>query len=50
MLAVGFDPRDPARALIQLRPWHQPRPRITLALHGPQPIDREQPVYGFGRV
>ena len=50
VLAIAFDPRDPARAMVTARPWHQPRPRITLALHGPAPIDREQLVFGFGRV
>jgi predicted N-acetyltransferase YhbS len=49
-LATGFDLRDPARKAVQLKPWHQPRPEITLALHGPAPIDRSRLLYVLGRV
>lgn len=49
-LAAGFDPRDPAREAVVLKPWHQPRPKITLAVHGPAPIDRERSLFSFGRV
>lgn len=49
-LAIAFDPRDPARKVVQLKPWHQPRPEIALALHGPAPIDRSRLFYGLGRV
>jgi GNAT superfamily N-acetyltransferase len=49
-LGAGFDPRDPARAAAALKPWHQPRPKITLAIHGPMPINREKLLFSFGRV
>ncbi|GIK37777.1 MAG: hypothetical protein BroJett011_16100 [Chloroflexota bacterium] len=49
-LAIAFDPRDPARKVVQLKPWHQPRPEIALALHGPTPIDRSRLLYVLGRV
>jgi predicted N-acetyltransferase YhbS len=49
-LAIAFDPRDPAREVIALKPWHQPRLKITVAIHGPKPIDRGKLVFGGGRV
>ncbi|HSK65927.1 MAG TPA: GNAT family N-acetyltransferase [Anaerolineales bacterium] len=49
-IMAGFDPRDPARLAITLRPWHQPRPQITLAIHGPEPIDRSRWFFSLGRV
>jgi predicted N-acetyltransferase YhbS len=49
-LALSLDPRDPVRQLIRLRPWHQPRPKITIAVHGPAPIDRSKQVFATGRV
>ncbi|HSJ88351.1 MAG TPA: GNAT family N-acetyltransferase [Anaerolineales bacterium] len=49
-IAAAFDARDPARQVIHLRPWHQPRPQITLAIHGPAPMDREKLLFGIGRV
>ena len=50
ILAAGFDSRDPARNVMTLKPWHQPRPKITFALHGPAPIHREQLLFTRGRV
>jgi len=47
---IGFDPKDPVQKVVQLKPWHQPRPKIRLALHGPAPIDREKNLFGTGRV
>lgn len=49
-IAAGFDPRDPARQAVTLRPWHQPRPQITFAIHGPSPMDRDRLLFGIGRV
>jgi hypothetical protein len=49
-ITVGFDPRDPSRLAVTLRPWHQPRPQITLAIHGPSPMDRSKPLFAIGRV
>jgi hypothetical protein len=49
-VTVGFDPRDAARKIPTLKPWHQPRPQITLAFHGPEPIDREKLFFAVGRV
>lgn len=45
-----FDPRDPGREIINIKPWHQPRPRITLAIKGPGPINRQKLLYNLGRV
>lgn len=49
-ITAGFDPRDPARKVPTLRPWHQPRPQITLAIHGPSPFDRSRTIFSIGRV
>lgn len=49
-IAAGFDSRDPACEVISLKPWHQPRPKITLAIHGPSPLDRNKLIFGLGRV
>ena len=49
-VAAGFDPRDPAREAVTLRPWNQPRPQITFAIHGPSPMDRDKLLFGIGRV
>jgi len=49
-MAAGFDPRDPARSAVSLKPWHQPRPQITLAIHGRAPIDRSKLIFSIGRV
>jgi len=49
-ITAGFDPRDPARQAVTLRPWHQPRPQITLAIHGPAAMDRNKLLYVVGRV
>jgi predicted N-acetyltransferase YhbS len=50
ILTAAFDSRDPTMNVVALKPWHQPRPKITLALHGPTPIDREQLLFAKGRV
>lgn len=49
-ITAGFDPRDPARNVPAIRPWHQPRPQITVAIHGPSPIDRRKLIFSIGRV
>ena len=49
-ITAGFDPRDPTRNVVNIKPWHQPRPQITLAIHGPAPIDRSRLVFSIGRV
>ena len=49
-VAVGFDPRDPAREVLTLKPWHQPRPKITMAFHGPDAIDQGRLILPFARV
>ncbi|HEY3474490.1 MAG TPA: hypothetical protein VGK56_07755, partial [Anaerolineales bacterium] len=50
ILTAAFDSRDPTINVIALKPWHQPRPKITLALHAPTPIHREQLLFAKGRV
>lgn len=49
-LMVAFDPRDPAKEAVKLKPWHQPRPNITFAVHGPEEVDRGRLVYAGPRV
>lgn len=49
-LAVSLDGRDPMLNTIKLKPWHQPRPKITLAIHGPEALNREQLLFVSGRV
>ena len=49
-IATALDSRDPLLQVISLRPWHQPRPKITLAIHGPTPMDRDKLLFGIGRV
>lgn len=47
---ASFDPNDPAKEIVELKPWHQPRPKIRLAIHGPAPIDRNRLLFVAGRV
>ena len=49
-LAAGFDLRDPAAKLVPLKPWYQPRPQITLAIHAPTSLNRDQLLFASGRV
>ena len=49
-LAASFDSRDPAMNVVTLKPWHQPRPKITIAIHAPTAINREQLLFSSGRV
>jgi predicted N-acetyltransferase YhbS len=49
-IVASLDPRDPIREVITLKPWHQPRPKITIAVHGPNAINREKPLFAVGRV
>ena len=50
ILAAGFDARDPAMNVVTLKPWNQPRPKITIAIHGPTPIQRDRLLFASGRV
>ena len=50
ILTAGFDSRDPAMNVVTLKPWNQPRPKITLALHGPAPMQRDRLLFVHGRV
>lgn len=50
ILTAGFDGRDPAMNVVTLKPWNQPRPKITLAIHGPTPIQRKRLLFVHGRV
>jgi len=49
-LAASFDSRDPAMNIATLKPWHQPRPKITIAIHAPTSINRDQLLFSSGRV
>lgn len=50
ILTAAFDSRDPAMHLVRMKPWNQPRPKITLAIHGPTLIQRNQLLFASGRV
>jgi predicted N-acetyltransferase YhbS len=50
ILAASFDSRDPAKDVVTLKPWYQPRPKITFAIHAPTPIQRDQLLFASGRV
>lgn len=50
ILTAAFDSRDPAMSVMTLKPWHQPRPKITLALHAPTALDRDRLLFAKGRV
>jgi hypothetical protein len=49
-IATSLDPRDPTRQVITLKPWHQPRPKTTIAVHGHNAINREKLLFSAGRV
>lgn len=49
-LTASFDVRDPSMNLISLKPWNQPRPKITLAMHAPTSLNQEQLLFVSGRV
>jgi GNAT superfamily N-acetyltransferase len=46
----SFDSNDPVKDIVELKPWHQPRPKIRLAIHGPTTIDRNRLLFVAGRV
>lgn len=50
ILAATFDSRDPAKNVVTMKPWHQPRPKITFALHAPTPVQRDRLLFASGRV
>ena len=50
ILTAAFDSRDPALNVVTLRPWNQPRPKITLAIHSPTPLQRDRLLFASGRV
>jgi hypothetical protein len=49
-IAGSFDPRDPVRQVVLLKPWNQPRPKITVAIHSQTLINREKLLFAAGRV
>jgi len=49
-LTAGYDFRDPAAKLVPLKPWYQPRPQITVAIHAPTSLNRDQLLFAKGRV
>lgn len=49
-LVAGFDSRDSTARVVNVKPWNQPRPRITIAIHTPSEIDRKRLVFNPGRV
>jgi hypothetical protein len=49
-IVASLDPRDPTREVLTLKPWHQPRPKITITIHGSNTINREKLLFAAGRV
>jgi hypothetical protein len=49
-LVAGFDSRDPAMNIVNLKPWNQPRPKITFAIHAPTALKRDPLLFSIGRV
>jgi hypothetical protein len=49
-LVAGFDSRDKTVQVVNAKPWHQPRPKITFAIHAPTEIDRKKLIFNPGRV
>jgi GNAT superfamily N-acetyltransferase len=49
-IIASFDPRDPTRQVVMLKPWNQPRPKVTIAIQGHDAINREKLLFGAGRV
>ena len=49
-IVASFDLRDPTRQVVMLKPWNQPRPKITMAIRGPDAIDRERLLFAARRV
>jgi predicted N-acetyltransferase YhbS len=49
-LVASFDSRDPAMNIVNLKPWNQPRPKITIAIHAPTALKRDQLLFSIGRV
>ena len=45
VFAVNYDPRGPIEPILELKPWNQPRPQVTYALHGPVPLNQEKLVF-----
>ena len=50
ILATAFDSCDPAMDVVKLKPWNQPRPKITIAMHAPSLLDRDRLLFASGRV
>jgi GNAT superfamily N-acetyltransferase len=49
-MTASLDHRDPTIDIIDLKPWNQPRPKITLAIHAPTLLDRKRLLFASGRV
>jgi len=50
ILTGTFDIRDPAINVVTLKPWNQPRPKITIAIHALSPLQRDRLLFLSGRV
>ena len=50
ILAASFDSRDSTADVLSIKPWYQPRPKITIAIQAPSAIQRDQLLYSSGRV
>jgi predicted N-acetyltransferase YhbS len=49
-MTAALDARDPTANIISLKPWHQPRPKITIAIRAPGTLNREYLLFAIGRV
>jgi len=44
-----YDPRGLSADLFQLKPWHQPRPELAVAVYSPVPLDLDRPIFHWMR-
>jgi predicted N-acetyltransferase YhbS len=44
-----YDPRGLSADLFQLTPWHQPRPKLAVAVYSPIPLDLDRPIFHWMR-
>jgi predicted N-acetyltransferase YhbS len=48
-LSSVYDPRRLPADLFQLKPWHQPRPELAVAVSSPIPLDLNRPIFHWMR-
>jgi predicted N-acetyltransferase YhbS len=48
-LNLVYDPRGLPADLFQLKPWHQPRPELAVAVYSPIPLNPDRPIFHWMR-